>query len=450
MSAGLKRVPSFSGRPGFPNGLQVLVVDGDDASSSILEQKLRELSYEVTRCASGADASSLIQGDNLPVDIVLVEAKALAKDATDGGTLRQSAQHLPLVLMSEKGSSTDDVWRGIEVGAADVLEKPLSLLKLRNIWQHVVRKMMSGAVAEGREVPNLDPKVLKRVSSGPSSPRTPSPAASLITISSATDKSKACDEASCSGAAGLKVLEVPEQSESKATAESPVSAHTKIFFGDAPIGGAAAEATKEAARAPGAIAKRSSKRGRVPDTPCSIQSRPPLAIRPPAWSGASCGGSLVTGPMIGMGAPHCYMQTMDPTGCVWGTPTAGAQAPPPGFVPTWGYSQSVPITEAAPSTPSSHSLHKCASMGATSLANSLDSSLTLCNGFSADFLQDDDMLLDDVLLPDEDLLDLAPEEPTMKAPEQPPLGLKLTKSASLVDLINAELNRAQSAPLLMV
>ena len=50
------------------------------------------------------------------------------------------------------------------------------------------------------------------------------------------------------------------------------------------------------------------------------------------------------------------------------------------------------------------------------------------------------MLLDDVLLPDEDLLDLAPEEPTMRAPEKPPLGLKLTKSASLVDLINAGLS----------
>ena len=87
--------------------------------------------------------------------------------------------------------------------------------------------------------------------------------------------------------------------------------------------------------------------------------------------------------------------------------------------------------------------------GATSLANSLDSSLTLCNGFGPDFLHDDDMLLDDVLLPDEDLLDLAPEEPTMKAPELPPLGLKLTKSVSLVELINAELGRAQSAPLLV-
>ena len=74
-----------------------------------------------------------------------MQAKALAKDATDGGTLRQSASHLPLVLMSEKGSSTDDVWRGIEVGAADVLEKPLSLLKLRNIWQHVVRKVICHA-----------------------------------------------------------------------------------------------------------------------------------------------------------------------------------------------------------------------------------------------------------------------------------------------------------------
>ena len=30
----------------------------------------------VTRCASGADASSLIQGDNVPVDIVLVEVRA--------------------------------------------------------------------------------------------------------------------------------------------------------------------------------------------------------------------------------------------------------------------------------------------------------------------------------------------------------------------------------------
>ena len=78
-----------------------------------------------------------------------VQAKALAKESSDGGSLREAAAHLPLVLMSEKGSSTDDVWRGIELGAADVLEKPLSSLKLRNIWQHVVRRVRLTLLATG-------------------------------------------------------------------------------------------------------------------------------------------------------------------------------------------------------------------------------------------------------------------------------------------------------------
>ena len=30
--------------------------------------------------------------------------------------------------------------KGIELGAVDFLEMPISPLKLRNIWQHVVRK----------------------------------------------------------------------------------------------------------------------------------------------------------------------------------------------------------------------------------------------------------------------------------------------------------------------
>lgn len=61
--------------------------------------------------------------------------------------------------------------------------------------------MMSGSAPEGKEA-GLDVKSIKGRNSSPSSPRTPSPAASVITLSSATDKSKAaCDEASCSGAA---------------------------------------------------------------------------------------------------------------------------------------------------------------------------------------------------------------------------------------------------------
>ena len=47
---------------------------------------------------------------------------------------------LPLVLMGAS-SGPDEVMKGIELGAVDFLEMPISPLKLRNIWQHVVRKV---------------------------------------------------------------------------------------------------------------------------------------------------------------------------------------------------------------------------------------------------------------------------------------------------------------------
>ena len=160
---------------------------------------------------------------------------------------------------------------------ADVLEKPLSSLKLRNIWQHVVRKvahalparlactrmpvpnsqctsvlgsaepdahgvcakenmtpplrshagrklmglllmlfplhaaqMMSSSGGDGKEALGCKPEGARvrlpaaRGVSAPSSPRTPSPAASLLTIGSETATDKSCmggDEASLLGCA---------------------------------------------------------------------------------------------------------------------------------------------------------------------------------------------------------------------------------------------------------
>jgi len=43
--------------------------------------------------------------------------------------------------MAEHGSAKD-VMRSVQLGAVDFLDKPLSTLKLKNIWQHCVRKMM--------------------------------------------------------------------------------------------------------------------------------------------------------------------------------------------------------------------------------------------------------------------------------------------------------------------
>lgn len=49
---------------------------------------------------------------------------------------------------------------GIKLGAAEFLEKPLCVLKLKNIWQHTVRRMLQQqqqpfATAPGRPLPAL-------------------------------------------------------------------------------------------------------------------------------------------------------------------------------------------------------------------------------------------------------------------------------------------------------
>ena len=53
--------------------------------------------------------------------------------------------------MSEGGSATE-VLKSIELGAVEYIEKPLSLLKLRNIWQHVVRKVCGKVAASAQSL----------------------------------------------------------------------------------------------------------------------------------------------------------------------------------------------------------------------------------------------------------------------------------------------------------
>ena len=66
-----------------------------------------------------------------------MQAKAVAHE---GASFVNALDGMPLILMSE-GGSANEVWKSIQLGAVEYLEKPLSQLKLRNIWQHVVRKV---------------------------------------------------------------------------------------------------------------------------------------------------------------------------------------------------------------------------------------------------------------------------------------------------------------------
>ena len=70
-----------------------------------------------------------------------MQSKLVASDEVTGRAFVDAFAEVPVVLMSE-GGATDDVMCAVRLGAVDFLDKPLSHLKLKNIWQHSVRRMM--------------------------------------------------------------------------------------------------------------------------------------------------------------------------------------------------------------------------------------------------------------------------------------------------------------------
>jgi len=74
----------------------------------------------------------------------VLQSKLVATDEVTGRAFVDAFEDTPVVLMSE-GGDPDDVMRAVTLGAVDFLDKPLSVLRLKNIWQHSVRKMMQQA-----------------------------------------------------------------------------------------------------------------------------------------------------------------------------------------------------------------------------------------------------------------------------------------------------------------
>lgn len=127
-------------RPRFPEGLRVLLLESA-SSSSHTHRLLRGLKYEVMAVEDlqGATAALRRNSTTSAFDVVLADAALL-------GSVQQqlfgAAASLPVVLMGHD-SSPAQVLQAVEHGAADFLHRPLSEGKLRNLWQHTVRMIMS-------------------------------------------------------------------------------------------------------------------------------------------------------------------------------------------------------------------------------------------------------------------------------------------------------------------
>lgn len=144
--------PAFRlpGRPEFPSDLRVMLLDAVAEQPGILTQ-LRALNYTVNTFESASGAAAFFDCDSTIPDVLLAEADLIQQ--TENGAsellLRLQEHGTQLVLM-KACTQPEDVMRGIESGAADFLQKPVSTHRLRNIWQHVVRKRMSTGEVEDK------------------------------------------------------------------------------------------------------------------------------------------------------------------------------------------------------------------------------------------------------------------------------------------------------------
>lgn len=144
--ANLRQLPGLSHRPNFPRDLHVLLLDPDFKGRLEAESQLRECHYAVTTCSCTVEAAAFLANPENSCDVLLANVRCLQQKSYEQTAVVQAAKSIPLVLMSESGTPSE-VMLGIKLGAVDFLEKPLSPLKLKNIWQHSGELLIGFALA---------------------------------------------------------------------------------------------------------------------------------------------------------------------------------------------------------------------------------------------------------------------------------------------------------------
>lgn len=108
--------------------MRVLIVEDDVALSSLLSRAFREEAYAVDLAVDGQEAEWLAFEN--PYDLIVLDIMLPIKSGLDVlRNIRQGSIECPVLLLTAKDSS-EDVVRGLDLGADDYLTKPFDLDEL--------------------------------------------------------------------------------------------------------------------------------------------------------------------------------------------------------------------------------------------------------------------------------------------------------------------------------
>ena len=118
---------------------KILIVDDDPAMVRLLAQVLTRKGYEVLESGNGQDALRLLYKDK--PDLVLLDVVMPAMDGWQTcSRIRDVSATIPIIMLTGRRKTEEDVVRGLDYGADDYLIKPIGNKELTARVQAMLRR----------------------------------------------------------------------------------------------------------------------------------------------------------------------------------------------------------------------------------------------------------------------------------------------------------------------
>ncbi len=127
----------------------ILVVEDEDALSTLLQYNLEKEGYEVVVAADGEEALTLVS-EKLP-DLVILDwmlPKVSGIEVCRRLRQRSESRNVPIIMLTARGEESDRI-RGLDTGADDYVVKPFAMSELSARIRAVLRRLRPG-LAEDR------------------------------------------------------------------------------------------------------------------------------------------------------------------------------------------------------------------------------------------------------------------------------------------------------------
>jgi len=131
--------------PRMQNEHKILVVDGDIHLGKFLKRQLGHKNYRVESKTDGKGAGDELH--NNPYDLLILDLNLPDMDGIDLlKRIRVAHPRLPILVLTAR-NRTEDIVRGLDVGADDYLKKPFSFLELAARIQVILSRRLIAPAA---------------------------------------------------------------------------------------------------------------------------------------------------------------------------------------------------------------------------------------------------------------------------------------------------------------